>query len=126
MNQSTLQSLIALVISTRRELASFREIMIGEGEIHYEMAEPMSPLGKLNFRKLNLTLNEIRRLDRRIKRMDTILPQLKRELKRKVNSDNLSQCCGQSGYSTSNYKVRKVEIGGRLLTEEEALRFARY
>ena len=64
--------------------------------------------------------------DRRLKRLDTILPQLKRELKRKVSSDNLSQCCEESGYSNSNYKVRKVEIGGRLLTEEEALRFARF
>ena len=117
MDQSTLQSLIALVISNRRELVSIREIMIGEGEIHYELAEPMTPIGKLNFRKLNYTLNEIRRVEKRIERMDAILPQLKKELKRRVSIDNLDQLIDddnnkRSGYSKSSYRVTKTSIFG--------------
>lgn len=92
MKQSELQSLIALVVATRKELVAIREIMIDEGEIHFELAEPMTPIGKLNFKKLNYTMNEIRKIDRKLKKLDNILPKLKKELKiqtrKQVNYNN--------------------------------------
>lgn len=128
MKQSMLQSLIALVISTRRDLKDVKDIMAAEGELHYELAEPMSPLGSLHFKKLNITLNEIRKLDRKLKKLDNILPVLKKELKQRVNHDNAEECrrlfLGER-YSTSNYVVNSFEVDGRKLTTEQAFRIAR-
>lgn len=119
MNSSTIQSLIALVANARRDLCVIKDIMIGGGEIHYELADPLSPLGILNFKKLNLTLNEIRRVDRKIRRLDNILPELKKELKRsEVPAGKVSQFAPDN-----QYVVKSFSYEGRELTQEELLKF---
>lgn len=104
MEQSTLQSLVALVNSTKKELITIKELMVEEGALHYELAEPMTAIGKLNFRKLNYTLNEIRKIDRKLKRLDNILPQLKKEVRKCISNEKTS-------YNNSGYIFKGRENG---------------